>query len=89
MEEIERNLREIAAEMKQALGDFCTEEECYELAVSTYKSMRQQFGAQMDTMAPEAVIQVLRRQMGELVKMGRAKKLLAKRAHIAPGNTEK
>jgi hypothetical protein len=88
MEEIERGMREIAHEMKQALGDSVSETDCYQLVSSTYKSMRSHNEAQMETMEPEAIIRVLRRQIGELVKLGRARKLLAKRQHIAPAETD-
>ncbi|MFC4767049.1 hypothetical protein [Effusibacillus consociatus] len=84
MEEIKQGLRDIAIEMRQALGDDYTEDEYYELVSSTYKSMQSHYGEKMDVLDPETVVRVLRRQMGELIRMGRAKKLLEKRGHVAP-----
>lgn len=82
MEEIERELLKIAEEIQLVLGGDVTVEACQELVLSTYRNMRQQYGEQMELMEPSAIAAVLRKQMGELVRMGRAKKLLAKRKNI-------
>jgi hypothetical protein len=81
---LERGLREIAAEMKLVLGESADEEACYQLVHSTYLSLRRQYREDMDRMDEGAIMRVLRKQMGELVRLGRADRLLNKRHHIAP-----
>lgn len=88
MDRIQLGLKEIATEMKLVLGDGYLEEDLYELVSSTYSSLKKQYGDQMQHMAPEAILQVLRRHMGELIRLKRTNKLLAKRRHIAPNQTE-
>lgn len=89
MDQLEKGIREIASEMKLILGDKFSEDDYYQLVHSTYVSMRERYAEDMELMKPEAIIQVLRQQIGELVRMRRAPKLLAKRQNVSPPTSEK